>query len=179
MIHSFLVVNNLGKVRLGRFYAGQGRARQQAEAREAFARVRGRPAGACNFVDAEEAFGPGTRLVYRQFATLFFVVVCDAAESDLGMLDLIQVYVEALDQVFENVCELNLIFSQPKAMQLLDEFILNGCITVLDPLRVWMGTGYGREPALPAPVRQGRRTVHTPARRCCSSSRPTNSRCPF
>ena len=128
MIHSFLVVNNLGKVRLGRFYAGQGRARQQAEAREAFARVRGRPAGACNFVDAEEAFGPGTRLVYRQFATLFFVVVCDAAESDLGMLDLIQVYVEALDQVFENVCELNLIFSQPKAMQLLDEVITGGLV---------------------------------------------------
>ena len=128
MIQSFMVINNLGKVRLARFYGGQSRACQQEQVREAFLRVNARPAGACNFVDAEDAFGPGTRLVYRQFATLFFVVVCDTAESDLGMLDLIQVYVEALDNVFENVCELNLIFSQPKAMQLLDEVVTGGLV---------------------------------------------------
>ena len=30
----------------------------------------------------------------------------DQQESDLGILDLIQVFVEALDRCFENVCEL-------------------------------------------------------------------------
>ena len=63
-----------------------------------------------------------------QFATLFFVVVADQAESDLGILDLIQVYVEALDQIFENVCELNIVFSQPKAQTLLDELLTGGLV---------------------------------------------------
>lgn len=36
--------------------------------------------------------------------------ICDQAESELGVLDLIQVFVEALDRMFENVCELDLVF---------------------------------------------------------------------
>jgi len=36
--------------------------------------------------------------------------VVDGAESELGILDLIQVFVESLDRAFENVCELDLIF---------------------------------------------------------------------
>ena len=40
------------------------------------------------------------------------------------MLDLIQVYVETLDRVFENVCELDLIFNSPKAYTVLDETIV-------------------------------------------------------
>ena len=38
----------------------------------------------------------------------------DNAESDLGILDLCQVFVEALDRCFENVCELDLIFHADK-----------------------------------------------------------------
>ena len=34
----------------------------------------------------------------------------DSSESELGILDLIQVFVETLDKCFENVCELDLIF---------------------------------------------------------------------
>lgn len=59
-----------------------------------------RPAGSCNFLDAPEleAFlGPKTadddrwQVVYRNYATLYFVFVVDGAESELGILDLIQV----------------------------------------------------------------------------------------
>lgn len=68
-----------------------------------------------------------TRVIYRHYATLYFVFVVDGAESELGILDLIQVslhallwnvqswqvlkvFVESLDRAFENVCELDLIF---------------------------------------------------------------------
>lgn len=40
---------------------------------------------------------------------VYFVFVVDEAESDLGILDLIQVFVEALDQSFENVSELDMV----------------------------------------------------------------------
>lgn len=33
----------------------------------------------------------GVRVVYRNYATLYFVFVVDGAESELGVLDLIQV----------------------------------------------------------------------------------------
>jgi Clathrin adaptor complex small chain len=65
-----------------------------------------RPPGLCNFLEAPEleAFlgpkqRPGVhevdkekwRVVYRNYATLYFVFVVDSSESELGILDLIQV----------------------------------------------------------------------------------------
>ena len=44
----------------------------------------------CSFVDDEATFGKDTKLIYRHFATLYFVVLCDKSESELGILDLIQ-----------------------------------------------------------------------------------------
>lgn len=64
--------------------------------------------------------------MYRHYATLYFILIVDSSESELGILDLIQarpcslrasgshtrcqVFVETLDKNFENVCELDLIF---------------------------------------------------------------------
>lgn len=69
-----------------------------------------------------------TKLIYRHFATLYFVVLCDASESELGVLDLIQVFVETLDRSFESVCELDLIFNSPKAAAILDEIVMGGAV---------------------------------------------------
>lgn len=52
----------------------------------------------------------------------------DQQESDLGILDLIQVFVEALDRCFENVCELDLIFHSDKVHHILDEIIMGGMV---------------------------------------------------
>jgi len=54
--------------------------------------------------------GSDYKLIYRHYATLYFVFCVDSSESELGILDLIQVFVETLDKCFENVCELDLIF---------------------------------------------------------------------
>ena len=45
-----------------------------------------------------------------------FVFVIDEAESELAVLDLIQVL---LDKSFENVCELDLIFNPDKVSELM------------------------------------------------------------
>ena len=62
------------------------------------------------------------------FVCLYFVFAVDTQESDLGILDLIQVFVEALDKCFENVCELDLIFHSDKVMYVLDEIIMAGMV---------------------------------------------------
>lgn len=44
------------------------------------------------------------------------------------MIDLIQVYVEALDRLFENVCELDLIFNFETLHATLSEMIVGGVV---------------------------------------------------
>ncbi|RVW51846.1 AP-3 complex subunit sigma [Vitis vinifera] len=79
-----------------------------------------------NFVEADSVFGPDTRLVYKHYATLYFVFVFDSSENELAMLDLIQVLVETLDKCFKNVCELDIVFNYSKLHTILDEIIFGG-----------------------------------------------------
>ena len=44
----------------------------------------------------------------------------------LGILDLIHVFVEVLDKCFENVCELDLIFHVDRVHYILDEIVMGG-----------------------------------------------------
>ncbi len=52
----------------------------------------------------------------------------DSSESELGILDLIQVFVETLDKCFENVCELDLIFHFDKVQYILQELCMGGMV---------------------------------------------------
>ena len=47
--------------------------------------------GSSTFIYDEKKFGPETTIIYRQYATLYFVFCVDKSESELGILDLIQV----------------------------------------------------------------------------------------
>jgi len=67
-------------------------------------------------------------VTYRHYATLYFIVISTSTESPLALLDLIQVFVEALDRVFENVCELDLIFNYETLHATLAEMILGGVV---------------------------------------------------
>ena len=135
MIKSIIIVNNQGKVRLSKFYTHLSVEAQQQIIREVYTVISRRSERACNFVDvspalgaAYEAWGDDTKLVYRHYATLFFVFVVDGSESELGILDLIQVFVETLDRCFENVCELDLVFHMDKIHYILDEIIQGGLV---------------------------------------------------
>lgn len=46
----------------------------------------------------------------------------------MGILDLIQVFVETLDRKFENVCELDLIFHVIQVHYILDELVMGGMV---------------------------------------------------
>merc|ERR1711915_498806 len=83
----------------------------------------------CNFLEGGSLIGGSDyKLIYRHYATLYFVFCVDSSESELGILDLIQVFVEALDKCFENVCELGLIFHSDKVHYVLDEIVMGGMV---------------------------------------------------
>ena len=59
----------------------------------------------CNSIDFHT-----TRVVYRRYASLFFIVGVDKEENELAALEWIHCLVETFDRFFGNVCELDLMF---------------------------------------------------------------------
>lgn len=68
------------------------------------------------------------RVIYRHYATLYFVFIVDEQESELGILDLIQVFVESLEWCFQNVCELDLVFGWQVMQTVLGEIVQGGMV---------------------------------------------------
>ena len=60
----------------------------------------------CNFIEHR-----GLKVVYRRYASLFFLVGVDDEENELSVLDFIHCLVETLDKWFGNVCELDIMFN--------------------------------------------------------------------
>ncbi|ORX80813.1 Ap3s1 protein [Basidiobolus meristosporus CBS 931.73] len=129
MIKSVLIFNNHGKPRLMKFYQQIDVAVQQQILKEIYSLVSQRSDTVCNFLEGSTILGgPDTRIIYRHYATLYFVFVVDSSESELGILDLIQVFVESLDRCFENVCELDLIFHFDEVQYILSQVISGGMV---------------------------------------------------
>lgn len=130
MIKGVIIVNNHGKPRLTKFYQSvTSEETQQSVVRRVFQQVAQRPDSFCNYLEGIiPEWGENIKLIYRHYATLYFVFAVDSQESDLGILDLIQVFVEALDKCFENVCELDLIFHSDRVHYVLDEIVMGGMV---------------------------------------------------
>ncbi|OAA68155.1 Adaptor protein complex, sigma subunit [Niveomyces insectorum RCEF 264] len=67
-----------------------------------------------------------TKIVYRRYASLFFIAGCSSDDNELITLEIIHRYVEQMDKYYGNVCELDIIFSFTKAYYILDELLLAG-----------------------------------------------------
>ncbi|XP_032833218.1 AP-3 complex subunit sigma-1 isoform X2 [Petromyzon marinus] len=93
MIKAILVFNNHGKPRLSKFYKFYSEDMQQQIIRETFHLVSKRDDNVCNFLEGGTLIGGSDyKLIYRHYATLYFVFCVDSCESELGILDLIQVH---------------------------------------------------------------------------------------
>lgn len=138
MIKGLIIVNNHGRPRIVKFYKEVKSQDREKTIREIFQIVSKRPDALCNFVESGDvsAWGDDTKIIYRHYATLYFIFVVDKSESELGILDLIQVFVEALDKCFENVCELDLIFNGPKVHNILDEIVMGGMVLETSRIKI-------------------------------------------
>ena len=102
MIKGILVFNNSAKPRLIKFFEHYPEEIQQQIVRETYQLVSKRDENVCNFLEGGSLIGGNDyRLIYRHYATLYFIFCVDSSESELGILDLIQVFVETLDKCFE------------------------------------------------------------------------------
>ena len=56
------------------------------------------------------------QVVYKRYASLYFVMGIDSSDNELITLELVHHFVEVLDRYFGNVCELDLIFNFHKVL---------------------------------------------------------------
>ncbi len=54
------------------------------------------------FVDARL---PDSKIVYRRYASLFFIAGCASTDNELITLEIVHRYVEQMDKYYGNVCE--------------------------------------------------------------------------
>eukprot|EP00392_Amoebophrya_sp_AT5.2_P006984 g6996.t1 len=123
MIHFVLMVNKQGQTRLSQYYDFMTiRERAQLEG-ELIRKCLSRHENQCSFLEYRQY-----KVIYRRYASLYFIIGCDQDENELGYLEFIHTLVETLDKYFENVCELDIMFNLEKAHFILDEMVLDGCI---------------------------------------------------
>lgn len=72
------------------------------------------------------SLSPDTKVVYRRYASLFFIAGCSSTDNELITLEIVHRYVEQMDKYYGNVCELDIIFNFQKAYFILDELLLAG-----------------------------------------------------
>ncbi|KAL0090651.1 putative AP4 complex subunit sigma [Phycomyces blakesleeanus] len=132
MIHFVLIVNRRCQTRFSRYYNDNEITKQKSGFELEIARKTViRKPGQCLFFK----HGKYT-IVYRIYASLYFVVGCDEQENEFGILESIQAWVEAMDCYFEKVTELDLVFNLEKVHMIMDEIVLKGSLAETNQERV-------------------------------------------
>lgn len=116
-----LLISRQGKVRLAKWYGTLSQKSKNKIVKDVTQLVLARRSRMCNFIEYKDA-----KVVYRRYASLFFVAGVAQDDNELITLEIIHRYVEVLDRYFGNVCELDLIFNFQKAYTILDELVVAG-----------------------------------------------------
>lgn len=124
MIRFILLQNRQGKTRLSKWYIPFNAVEKNKIESEIHRAVAVRDPKFTNFLEYRNY-----KIIYRRYAGLYFSFCVDMNDNELGMLELIHLFVEILDGYFGNVCELDLVFHFDKVYMLLDELLLSGEIS--------------------------------------------------
>ncbi|CAE7596029.1 unnamed protein product [Symbiodinium sp. CCMP2592] len=105
MIKFILMVNKQGQTRLAQYYEFLSVRERVTLEGELIRKCLSRSESQCSFVEYRDY-----RVVYRRYASLYFIVGIDNDEdcNELAILEFIHTLVETLDKYFENVCELDI-----------------------------------------------------------------------
>jgi len=122
MIHFILIVNKQGQTLFSKYYDSKVNyeTRQTVES-ELVRKCLYRTKNQCSFIEYQQF-----KIIYRRYASLFFIFGADSEENELATFEFIHCFVETLDFHFKNICELDVMFNLDKVYIIVDEFIANG-----------------------------------------------------
>ena len=117
-----LMVNKQGQTRLAQYFDSNLTADERRQLEGTIVRrCIARGADECAFVEHREY-----TVIYRRYASLYFVVGCEGEENELAMLEFVHGVVETLDRHFGNVCELDIMMHLDKVYCMLEEMVMCG-----------------------------------------------------
>ena len=76
------------------------------------------------------------KIVYKKYASLYFMFGIDTDDNELASLELIHLFVETLDKYFGSVCELDVVYNFYKVYSVLDELLVGGEIVETSKLNI-------------------------------------------
>eukprot|EP01092_Planopodium_desertum_P016801 TRINITY_DN95271_c1_g2_i1.p1 TRINITY_DN95271_c1_g2~~TRINITY_DN95271_c1_g2_i1.p1 ORF type:complete len:156 (-),score=14.64 TRINITY_DN95271_c1_g2_i1:81-548(-) len=117
----FLLLSRQGKVRLSKWYEVFASKDKARILREVTNLILARKPRMCNFIEYKDL-----KIVYKRYASLYFIACIDKDDNELIALETIHLYVVILDRYFGNVCELDLIYNFHKAYYALEELFMAG-----------------------------------------------------
>ncbi|KAI9826430.1 MAG: hypothetical protein M1826_006639 [Phylliscum demangeonii] len=120
-IHYLILLSRQGKVRLAKWFTTLSPKDKAKIIKDVSQLVLSRRTRMCNFLEYKD-----TKVVYRRYASLFFIAGCASTDNELITLEIVHRYVEQMDKYYGNVCELDIIFNFQKAYFILDELLLAG-----------------------------------------------------
>lgn len=121
MIHFMLLFSRQGKLRLQKWFTAYAEKQKKKIIKELIGLVLSRKPKSSAFIEWRDL-----KIVYKRYASLYFMAVIEQEDNQLLTLEIIHRYVEVLDKYFGSVCELDIIFNFEKAYFILDELILGG-----------------------------------------------------
>ncbi|KAI4233911.1 MAG: hypothetical protein L6R40_006943 [Gallowayella cf. fulva] len=116
-----ILLSRQGKVRLAKWFTTLSPKDKAKIIKDVSQLVLSRRTRMCNFLEYKD-----TKVVYRRYASLFFIAGCSSTDNELITLEIVHRYVEQMDKYYGNVCELDIIFNFQKAYFILDELLLAG-----------------------------------------------------
>jgi len=120
-IRYIILMSRQGKVRLSKWFTAMSPKEKAKITRDITSLVLARKSRLCNFLEYKD-----TTLIYRRYASLYFIAAIPPTENPLLTLEILHRYVEVMDSYFGSVCELDVIFRFEKAYLILDELLLGG-----------------------------------------------------
>eukprot|EP00116_Pleurobrachia_bachei_P014021 sb/3474283/ len=125
-----MVCNKAGAVRVSRSYTTKSLPEPRGVLHSCL--KRNSPQQCCHFVLKDHK----VRIVFRQYASLFFILGISEGDNIMAYFAFIHNLVETLNSYFSNVCELDLMHNVDRAHMILDEIVVNGYITESNRSRV-------------------------------------------
>ena len=123
MLKFLYLVNKQGQPRILKYFEDGNQSSRSLQESEIIRKCLMRTENSTNFIEHK-----GFKVVFRKYATLYFMVGVDDDENELAVLEFIHNIVETFDKYFEKVCELDIMFNLDRVHMILDEMIANGCI---------------------------------------------------
>ena len=122
-----MLINRRGLIRLVKWFDMSHIVDKDKYMREVAITVIGRSSKLCNFMEWGEY-----KIIYKRYASLYFITLCDKDENEFTTLEIIHHFVECLDSYFGNVCELDIIFNFQKSYYIIEEILCGGLIQETD-----------------------------------------------